>query len=199
MEAVEAPCIGDKVRALFLKDLPDSLVRQLGMFAASGRGDALVQKPGVQFLVALDPDPGREEPLADRADLALHLTFLPTRSRGAGDWIDQIMAGHLQEPTVVEAFLADKDGLHRCLHVVVDPASAGALEEGESPVVGIEHHLLRLARIGPHEEHPAVTQANMGYFDGSRRPIDHDNLVAPVELIGFTGRKAQGHEGGRSA
>ena len=54
MEAVEAPGIGDKVRALFLKDLPDSLVRQLGMFAASGRGDALIQKPSVQFLVALD-------------------------------------------------------------------------------------------------------------------------------------------------
>ena len=65
--------------------------------------------------------------------------------------------------------------------------------------MGIEHHLLRLARIGPHKEHPAVTQANMGHFDGGRRPIDHDNLVAPVELIGFAGRKAQGHESGRCA
>jgi hypothetical protein len=30
---------------------------------------------------------------------------------------------------------------------VVDAAPARALEEGERPVVGIKHHLLRLARI----------------------------------------------------
>ena len=65
--------------------------------------------------------------------------------------------------------------------------------------MGIEHHLLRLARIGPHEEHPAVAQADMRYLDRGRDPIDQDDLVAPVELIGFARGKAQRHEGGRSA
>lgn len=57
--------------------------------------------------------------------------------------------------------------------------------------------LLRLARIGPHEEHPAVAQANMRHLDRGGRPIDQDNLVAPLELIGFAGGKTQRHEGGR--
>ena len=115
MESVEAPGIGNKVWALFLEDLPDGFVRQLRMLAASGRCDALVQQPGIQFLVALDPDAGREEPLANCADLALHLALLPARGRGAGNRFDQIMAGHLQEPTIVETFLPGEDGLHRRL------------------------------------------------------------------------------------
>jgi hypothetical protein len=32
-------------------------------------GDALVQQPGVQFLIVLDPQAGREEPLAHQPDL----------------------------------------------------------------------------------------------------------------------------------
>lgn len=60
MEPVEAPGIGNKVWALFLEDLPDGFVRQLRMLAGSGRGDALVQQPGIQFLVAFDPDAGRK-------------------------------------------------------------------------------------------------------------------------------------------
>ena len=68
------------------------------------------------------------------------------------------MAAHLQEATIVEAVLADEDRLHRRLHVVVDAAPAGALEEDEGPIVRVEHHLLRLARIGPHEQHTAMTE-----------------------------------------
>jgi hypothetical protein len=68
------------------------------------------------------------------------------------------MTAHLQEVAIVEAILADEDRLHRRLHVVVNAAPAGALEEGERPIVRVEHHLLRLARIGAHERHAAVAE-----------------------------------------
>ena len=105
------------------------------------------------------------------------------------------MAAHLQEAAIVETLLADEDRLHRRLHVVVDAAPAGALEQGECPVVGVEHHLLRLARIGPHEQHPAVAEPDMGDLHDHRHAVQQDDLVAPVELIGFTRRKAQRHIG----
>ena len=101
------------------------------------------------------------------------------------------MAAHLQEATIVETILADEDRLHRGLHVVVDAAPAGALEQDEGPVVRVEHHLLRLARIGPHEQHPAVTEPDMGDLHDHRHAAQQDDLVAPVELEGFSRRKAQ--------
>ena len=65
-----------------------------------------------------------------------------------------------------------EDRLHRRLHVVVDAAPAGALEQGERPVVGVKHHLLRLARIAPHKQHPAVAEPDMGGL------ADHRHAVA---------------------
>jgi len=62
--------------------------------------------------------------------------------------------------------------------------------------VGVEHHLLGLARIGPHKQHPAVAEPDMGDFDGHRHAVDQHHLVAPVELVGFSRRKAQRHERG---
>jgi hypothetical protein len=54
-----------------------------------GVGDALVEQPGVQFIKVLEPQPGREEPLADQPDLVLDLTLLPARCRSAGDRLDE--------------------------------------------------------------------------------------------------------------
>ena len=162
VEAVEAAGIGHQARPLRLEHLPDVRSRELGMAMRLGVGDALVEQPGVQLLVALDPQPRREEALAHQPDLVLDLALLPARRRRAGDRLDQVVAAHLQEAAIVGALLADEDRLHRRLHVVVDAARAGALEEGERPVVGVEHHLLRLARIGPHEQHPAVAEPDVG-------------------------------------
>jgi hypothetical protein len=50
-------------------------------------------------------------------------------------------------------------------------ALACALEQGEGPVVGVEHHLLRLARVDPHERHAAVTKPDMGSLYGHRTPL----------------------------
>jgi hypothetical protein len=93
------------------------------------------------------------------------------------------VAAHLQEAAIVEAVLADEDRLHRRLHVVVDAALAGALEQREGPIMGVEHHLLRLARIGSYEQHPAVAEPHVGRLHDDRHAAQHDDLVAPVELV----------------
>ena len=59
-----------------------------------------------------------------------------------------MMRAHLPEAAIVLAILANEDRLHCALHVVVDAAPTGALEECERPFVLVEHHLLRFARIG---------------------------------------------------
>ncbi len=105
------------------------------------------------------------------------------------------MAQHLLEAAVELAFLADEDSINRRLHVVVDATLAGALEEPERPVMRVEHHLLGFARIGPDERHPAVAEPDMGNLHRRAHAVDHDDLVAPVELVGFTGRKHQRNVG----
>ena len=162
-----------------------------------GVGNAFIEQPGVQFVKILEPQTRREEPLTDEPDLVLDLPLLPARCRRAGDRIDEVVAAHLQEAAIVEATLADEDRLHRRLHVVVDAAPASALEQGEGPVVGVEHHLLRLARIGAHEQHPAVTKPDMGGLHDYRHAAQQNDLVAPVELVGFPRREAQRDVGRR--
>ena len=82
------------------------------------------------------------------------------------------MAAHLHEAAIVETTLTDEDCLYRSLHIVVDAAPAGALEQSECPVVGVEHHLLCLARIAPHKQHPAVTEPDMGGLHDHRYAIE---------------------------
>src|ERR1700712_917807 len=95
------------------------------------------------------------------------------------------MAAHLHEAAIVATILADEDRLYRGLYVVVEATSAGALEQGERPVVGVKHHLLRLARITPHKQHPAVTEPDMGSLHHHRHAIQQNHLVlrhVPVEI-----------------
>lgn len=77
---------------------------------------------------------------------------------------------------------------------VVDPSGAGAFVEGEGPVMRVEHHLLGLARIRPHERHPAVAEPHVGDLDRYGDAVDQHDLVAPVELVGLTRIEAQRHE-----
>lgn len=130
-------------------------------------------------------------------DLVLDLPLFPTGGRRARHRLDEIMTAHLQETAVELAILANKHRLHRRLHVVVDAARAGSLEKGKRPIVGVEHHLLRLARIGAHEQHPAVAEADVRHLHRHRRAAQHDDLVAPIKLVRFARRKAQRHIGFR--
>src|SRR6516162_7831213 len=106
--------------ALLLERVPDRLLALLGMGVRSGPGEAFVDEPGVQILVALEPKPRCEEALAHQPDLVLDLAFLPARRRRAGHRLDQMVRAHLQEATIVLAVLADEDRLHCRLHVVVN-------------------------------------------------------------------------------
>src|SRR5215469_16311999 len=81
------------------------------------------------------------------------------------------MAAHPQKTTIELAILAKEDRLDCRLHIVVDAARAGALEEGESAIMRIEHHLLGLTRIGPHERHPTVAQPDMRNLDSHCHPV----------------------------
>src|SRR6185437_14223417 len=59
MEPVEAAAIGNELGSLLLEHLPDRLVGPLGMAVRLGPGDAFVHEPGVQLVVALEPQPRR--------------------------------------------------------------------------------------------------------------------------------------------
>ena len=195
VESVEASAIGNELRPLLLEDLPDRPPALFGMGVRLGPDDAFVDEPGVQLVVALEPQPRREEALAHQPDLVLDLALLPARGRRAGDRLDEVVRAHLEEAAIVLAVLADEDRLHRRLHVVVDAALAGAPEEREGAVVRVEHHLLRLARIGAHEHHAAVAEPHVGDLHRRRHAVHHDDLVAPVELVGFARRKRQRNVG----
>src|SRR4051812_49514736 len=97
MEAIEAPGVGHEPEALGLEHGPDRLVRDLGVAVSLGIGDALVEQPGVELVVALEPEARREEALAHQPDLVLDLTLLPAGRRRAGGRLDQIVGAHLQE------------------------------------------------------------------------------------------------------
>jgi hypothetical protein len=97
------------------------------MLVRFGVGDASIEQPGVQLLVARHSQPRREEALAHYPDLVLDLPRLPTRGRRAGGWLDQVMPAHPQKAAVELAVFADEHGFDRRLHVVVDAASAGSL------------------------------------------------------------------------
>ena len=101
------------------------------------------------------------------------------------------MTAHLQEAAIVEATLANEDSLHHRLHVVVDAAAAGPREQSKGSVVGIEHHLLRLAWIGANEQHAAMTKPDMGDLHDHRHAAQQHDFAAPVELVGFSRSKTQ--------
>ena len=160
----------------------------------SGVVDALVGEQRVQLVEVLHPQPRREEALAYETDLVLDLALLPARGRRAGDRINEMVRAHLQEAAVVEPLLALEDRLNRGFHVVINPARAGALEEGEGAFVGVEHHLLRLARIGADDEHAAVAEPHVRALHRHGDAAHHHDLVASVELIGLARRERQRHE-----
>ena len=62
-------------------------------------------------------------------------------------------------------------------------------EEREGPIMCVEHHLLRLARIGPDKHHAAMAETDVRDLHGRRHAIHHDDLVAPVKLVGVARRE----------
>ena len=106
------------------------------------------------------------------------------------------MTAHLLEATIVSAIASDEDRVHRRLHVVVDASRAGATEERERLVVRVENHLLGLARISAHEQHPTEAEPDMRDLHRRGHAVDQDDLMAPIELVSLAGIEAQRHVGG---
>lgn len=63
--------------------------------------------------------------------------------------------------------------------------------------MAVEHHLLRLALVGAHEQQSAVAEPDVGDLYHHRDAIQLHDFAAPVELVGFTRRKTQRYMGGR--
>ncbi len=87
----------------------------------------------------------------------------------------------MMRTAIVVTVLADEDRLHRRLHVVLDAALACTLEQRKCPVVGIEHHLLRLARIGTHEQHPAMAEPDMSGLHSHRHAAQKNDFMVRLD------------------
>ena len=59
----------------------------------------------------------------------------------------------------------------------------------------IEHHLLGLARIGSNVRHAAVAEMDVGDLYSRGHSIDQNDLMVPVELVGFAGIEAERYIG----
>jgi hypothetical protein len=57
--------------------------------AAPWPGDAMIEQPGAELLVASEPQPGRELPLPGDTHLVLNLAFCPARGRRARHRLDR--------------------------------------------------------------------------------------------------------------
>jgi hypothetical protein len=61
--------------------------------------------------------------------------------------------------------------------------------------VGIEQHLVALARVGHQPERPAGAQFHVRHLQPLVLPANDQRLFAPVELEGLTQLEAQRHVG----
>src|SRR6185437_2719910 len=138
MEPVEAAAIGNELGPLLLEHLPDRLVGPLGMAVRLGPGDAFVHEPGVQLVVALEPQPRREEALTHESDLVLDLALLPAGGRIAELRLEQEVADHGREARVDLALLSAPDLVDGGSHITgwtspaFLPALLGTKEESMS-------------------------------------------------------------------
>jgi hypothetical protein len=86
--------------------------------------------------------------------------------------MNQIIIASLQGSAFASALTPDKDRINSRLHIVADAMGAGTFEEGERPIARVEHPLLRLARIGTDEQHPAAAHPHMRHVHRHARVVD---------------------------
>ena len=94
---IERTAIGNQRGTLYCKHLGDRTAWLLGMGFAAGVAQAARLQPPVQLGKALETQPRREQPVTERANLVLHLSLLPPRSRRARHRLHQVIAHQLFE------------------------------------------------------------------------------------------------------
>ena len=83
------------------------------------------------------------------------------------------------------AIFAAADLVDRRAHVIVDPAPRDAAQNPGGVVVGIiKQHLVRLQRIGPHDEGAAVAELEVRYLQLGAFATENCPVFRPVELEG---------------
>ena len=65
--------------------------------------------------------------------------------------------------------------------------------------MGVEQHLVRLQRIGPHDEGPTVAELEVSHLQLGALAADDRPIFRPVELERFAGLERQRHEGAAPA
>ena len=92
------------------------------------------------------------------------------------------MVGQRQEAAIELPVFAREDRFNHGLQVIVNHSLRRAAEEGERPIVGVEHHLLRLAQIRHHEGLTTVGKAEVRHLYALHGAVQFNVLVAPIEL-----------------
>ena len=157
---------------------------------------AALSQPGIELgeraetaLACFDPDasPAVLNVLLDDA-------FLPAAGDIAEISIDQVMCAHDCKARIDHPPFALLDTVHGRLHVVVDATVCNAAQRRKAARVGVEQHLVALARVGYQPERPAGAQLHVRHLQPVIDPTDHQALFAPVKLVSFAHLKSERHE-----
>ena len=100
-----------------------------------------------------------------------------------------------QEAAIKTSLFADEDGINHSLQIIVDHPFRHAAKERKGLIMRIQHHLMRLARVGSYKHWSAITQAEVRHFHRLFDTADIDNFLTPIKLTGFAGWKQQRNEG----
>ena len=106
------------------------------------------------------------------------------------------MVAHHREARVDNAALALLDLVDRRLHVVVDATARYPSQCSERAGVGIEQHLVALARVGHQPERPRSAQLQVRHLHAVVDATHHQPFFAPVKLERIAQLELQRHEGG---
>lgn len=158
-----------------------------------------VEQAGIEFGEAAETHVPRFLPDAPPAvlDVLLHDALLQTAGHVAEVGVEQVVGGHGGEAGVDLAGLAGPDLVHGGLHVVVDAPLRDAAQGGEAPGMGVEQHLVALARVGRQHERAAGAELHVGHQDAAPDATDDQPFLAPVKLEGFAQLELQWHVGAR--
>ena len=116
-------------------------------------------QPGIQGAKSGEAWHRQPQPPAPVLHALLDLAFLPARRRITELRIKQIVAGHGCKARIDLSGLARPGAVNRRLHVIEDSAGGRAAQHPEGlAYCCVKQHLMRLQRLGPLDEGPAVRQ-----------------------------------------